>query len=284
MLSSDEKYVGWAHETAELSQPAPCGALFDTRGHSALPLGQLQNVEALIESLGPDRRRSLYRAEEEAKTLCETSFFRDWQIFHLLRVQVIPQLIAQRRLSRRLNVWSAGCSTGQEAYSVAMLLREHFPELDGWEVRVIGTDLSQEAISAARSGRYRMKDAQSGLPAAFQVKYLQRVGEMCAVVSRVKTLCEFIHADLREELPGEVEFDLVLLRNVLLYLAPEERERVLAGVRRRMVPGGALVLGNGEQAEDSTDLFVGELAPGGYVYRPARHSAVSAMDGRSQPY
>jgi chemotaxis protein methyltransferase CheR len=229
----------------------------------------VSNVEELVDVLGTDRKSRLHRAEAEAKAIGETSFFRDWPVFELLREQVLPGLIARRLHIRKLRIWSAGCSTGQEAYSVAMLLCEHFPELAEWDMRIVGTDLSQEAVAVARTGRFCTREISQGLPASYQGRYMERMGQAWVVAARVSRLCEFVRADLREEVSDGNEFDLVLLRNVLLYLSPGERSRVLDGLRQQMAADGALVLGCGERAEDSTTLFTGELAPGCYVYHPA---------------
>jgi chemotaxis protein methyltransferase CheR len=243
-------------------------ALFDTRLTPMARLAGVRNLEEFVDVLRADKESQLHRAVAEAMTINETSFFRDRLPFEMLRETVLPELITRRGNERRLRIWSAACSTGQEAYSVAMLLREHFPELADWDVRIIGTDISQQVVEAARRGRYRRIDVNRGLPVRMLVKYLERDGESWVMSAAVHGMCDFIEANLCGKLPRLPVFDLVLLRNVLLYFPQEERGRVFAEVRRQMTPDGYLLLGNAEQAEDSTKLFQVQFASGCYVYRP----------------
>jgi chemotaxis protein methyltransferase CheR len=211
----------------------------------------------------------LQRAASEAMTVTETAFFRDPNMFDVLRDMVVPQLIDTNSDDGKLRFWSAASSTGQEAYSLAMLLCEHFPGLADWDVKIIGTDISQQAIAYARHGRYRRLEVNRGLPARMLAKYLARDGEEWEVVPKLRSMCSFQYADLCAALPRLPVFDLVLLRNVLLYLPRRGRSSAFRSVHRQMAPGGYLVLGASEQAEDSTDLFRAERARECYFYRPA---------------
>ena len=181
----------------------------------------------------------------------------------------MPRLIETNAPLRTLRIWSAAASTGQEAYSLAMLLCDHFPALANWDVKIVGTDISQSVIEYARRGRYRRLEVNRGLPARMLVKYLVRDGDEWEVTPRLRSMCDFQHANLCEPLPRLPIFDLVLLRNVLLYFPPPSRSLVFQSVHRQMAPGGYLVLGASEQAEDSTDLFTAEFAQSCYFYRPA---------------
>ena len=204
-------------------------------------------------------------------TIYETSFFRDVRPFEMLRSKAIPELIAQRSGERRLRIWSAACSTGQEAYSIAMLLLEDFPELQDWDVKVIGTDTSQEVLDYAIRGRFRRMEVNRGLPVRMLLKYFERRGEQWEISERVRTLCEFWCADLRESqtiLPDFPHFDVILLRNVLLYLSEEDRSRAFEMVYRLLNAKGFLLLGNSEQAEDSSERFQAEVAADCYFYKP----------------
>jgi chemotaxis protein methyltransferase CheR len=245
-------------------------ALFDTRLTPMARLAGVQNLREFVKVLRTDKESQLHRAVAEAMTINETSFFRDRLPFEMLREMVIPELIARRSKERRLRIWSAACSTGQEAYSVAMLLRENFPELADWDVKIIGTDISRQVVEAARLGRYRRIDVNRGLPVRMLLKYLERDGEVWVMSPAMREMCEFVEANLCGTLQWLPVFDLVLLRNVLLYFPRQERGRVFAEVRKRMTTDGYLLLGNAEQAEDSTKLFEVQFASGCYVYRPVR--------------
>jgi chemotaxis protein methyltransferase CheR len=267
---SDYKYLRELvlAQSANLIDPSR-NALFDTRLTAIARLAGASNLKDFVGILKVDKKPQLHRAVAEAMTINETSFFRDRQPFEMLRETILPQLIARRRSQRRLRIWSAASSTGQEAYSLAMLIAEHYPELAQWDVKIIGTDLSRRVIELAKTGRYRRMEVNRGLPVRMLVKYFVRDGEEWEIVPQVRKMCEFQHANLCGPLPKLPMFDLVLLRNVLLYFARPDRSRVFSEVRRHIEPEGYLMLGNAEQAEDSTKLFDVEFAAGCYVYRPA---------------
>src|SRR5271170_7582885 len=157
-------------------------ALFDTRLTAMARLAGVTKLEELVDILKTDGKPQLHRAVAEAMTINETSFFRDHAPFEMLREVVLPELIARRRRERLLRIWSAASSTGQEAYSVAMLLCEYFPELAGWDVQIVGTDISRQVLETARQGRYRRIDVNRGLPVRMLVKYLERDGDVWMVL------------------------------------------------------------------------------------------------------
>jgi chemotaxis protein methyltransferase CheR len=186
----------------------------------------------------------------------------------MLRKVILPELIEHRMQSRQLRIWSAASSTGQEAYSLAMSLVEYFPELAYWDVKIIGTDISRHVVDYAQKGRYRRLEVNRGLPARMLLKYMVRDGEEWEVSPRIRSMCEFRYANLCVPMPQLPTFDLVMLRNVLLYFSQHDRRTVFSEIYRKTVQGGYLVLGNAEQAEDSTNLFEVEFAANCYFYRP----------------
>jgi chemotaxis protein methyltransferase CheR len=242
-------------------------ALFETRLTPLARIAGAADLDAFVQHLrsAGDPLRS---AVGEAMMIHETSFFRDLMPFDLLRRKLLPELIERRRGEKKLRVWSAASSTGQEAYSLAMLLCESFPELEDWSVKIIGTDISSHVSDYAARGRFRRIEVNRGLPARMLVKYFKRDGEEWQIDPRVRKMVEFRVANLCAPLPALPVFDLVLLRNVLLYFPQQDRGCVLTDVYQRLRPDGALVLGNAEQAEDSTDLFQATVEAGCYYYRP----------------
>ena len=254
-------------QSANLIDPSR-NALFETRLTPIARVAGAANLEGLVNILRVDRPAHLHRAVAEAMTINETSFFRDVKPFEALRLTVFPNLIAQRQAVRRLRIWSAASSTGQEAYSVAMTLVEYFPELARWDVKIIGTDISRNVVDYAKRARYRRLEVNRGLRARFLMKYFERDGEEWEVCSRVRSMCEFHVANLCAPLPPLPQFDLVMLRNVLLYFPQQDRTCVFSDVYRQMQAQGYLVLGNAEQAEDSTNVFVAEFGSECYFYRP----------------
>ena len=243
--------------------------LFDTRLAPIAMMAGVSNLEDLVDVLKREQPTHLHRAVAEAMTINETSFFRDVKPFEAIRKAILPRLIDLRSQTKTLRIWSAASSSGQEAYSLAMMLCEHFPELAGWDIRIIGTDLSHEMTHYAELARFRRLEVNRGLPARLLVKYFTRVDDEWELKPQVRSMCEFLHANLCADLPVLPTFDLVLLRNVLLYFPRQERVDVLKKIHRRMDPRGYLVLGSAEQAEDSTDLFRVEFAEGSYFYHSA---------------
>jgi chemotaxis protein methyltransferase CheR len=254
-------------QSANLIDPSR-NALFDSRLKPIAKLAGASNLKDFVHILKVDKAPHLHRAVAEAMTINETSFFRDMKPFEMLRETIFPRLIEQRKDQRRLRIWSAASSTGQEAYSMAMLIAEHFPALAGWDVKIIGTDISQYVIDYAQRGRYRRLEVNRGLPARMLLKYLTRDGEEWQISDRIRAMCEFQYANLCEALPKLPVFDLVMLRNVLLYFPPQDRSSLFNEVYRQLAPDGCLVLGNAEQAEDSSNLFEVEFASKSYCYRP----------------
>jgi chemotaxis protein methyltransferase CheR len=258
-------------ESANLIDPSR-NALFETRLTPIARMAGASSLEDFVNLLRVDRTPQLHRAVAEAMTINETSFFRDGKPFDVLRETILPHLIEKNAEQRRLRIWSAASSTGQEAYSVAMLVREYFAELAGWDVKIVGTDISRQVIEYAQRGRYRRMEVNRGLPARMLVKYLVRDGDEWEVKPELQALCEFQYANLCAPLPRLPVFDLVMLRNVLLYFPQQDRSCVFSDVYRQMAPGGYLMLGAAEQAEDSTNLFHAEFARDCYFYRPTPSS------------
>jgi chemotaxis protein methyltransferase CheR len=267
---SDYAYLRQLVLTQSANQIDPSrNALFETRLQPIALRAGASTLKDFVSILRVDRTPQLHRAVAEAMTINETSFFRDGKPFDLLREKILPELIAKNSATRRLRIWSAANSTGQEAYSIAMLIAEHFPELAAWDVRIVGTDISAQVIEYARRGRYRRMEVNRGLPARMLVKYMVRHDDEWEIAPALRSMCEFKYANLCAPLPELPVFDLVLLRNVLLYFPQQDRSCVFSDVYRQMAPGGYLLLGSAEQAEDSTNLFQVQFANDCYFYRPS---------------
>jgi chemotaxis protein methyltransferase CheR len=256
-------------QSANLIDPSR-NTLFDTRLTPIARRSGAANLEDFVNMLKAGRPAHLHRAVAEAMTVNETSFFRDITMFEMLREIILPQLIEQRMQKRQLRIWSAASSTGQEAYSLAMSIAEYFPDLAHWDIKIIGTDISRHVVDYAQKGRYRRLEVNRGLPARMLLKYMVRDGEEWEVVPRIRSMCEFQYANLCAPMPQLPVFDLVLLRNVLLYFSQHDRKTVFKEIHRKIAPEGYLILGNAEQAEDSTNLFEVEFAANCYFYRPVQ--------------
>jgi chemotaxis protein methyltransferase CheR len=249
--------------------------LFETRLARLLRNHGLSHMEELIQLLRLKRNPALERQVAEAMTINETSFFRDGRPFELLRTQLLPSLIEARRATRSLRFWSAACSTGQEAYSIAMVLIERFPQISGphsgWNLKIEGTDFSSEVVLRCQTGSYHRIEMNRGLPARNIVRFFDHHGEDWTVKPELHTLTNFRQANLCADhlpfSPTMARFDVVFLRNVMLYFSPETRKKLLANVHRLLAPDGLLFLGSSEQPADPS-LWTANLAGGTCYYQP----------------
>jgi chemotaxis protein methyltransferase CheR len=249
--------------------------LFDTRLTKLLRNQGMAHLDELVHHLRARKDPALERAIAEAMTINETSFFRDSRPFELLRTELLPKLIETRRNLRSLRFWSAACSTGQEAYSLGMMMLEHFPMLAGWNTHIEGTDICAEVVEKAQDGRYHRIEMNRGLPARFVVRYFDHQGEDWVVKQEVKKMCNFRQANLcGPQFPFQRtsdRFDVIFLRNVMLYFSQETRRALLSNIHRLLAPDGILFLGSSEQPADPS-IWTPVLAGGTCYFRPKQPS------------
>ncbi|HEX4022450.1 MAG TPA: protein-glutamate O-methyltransferase CheR [Acidobacteriaceae bacterium] len=227
-------------------------------------------VRELIKMLRHRPEGSLHRTVVEAMTINETSFFRDGVPFDRMQMDLIPRLVQARRSQRTLRLWSAACSSGQETYSLAMLLARHFSELEDWDIRILGTDISQSMIERARAGVYSDIEVARGLTPVLRDRYCMHVGHGWTMLPEMQARCNFTRLNLCSSLPLMPVFDGILLRNVMLYISAEDRIRLLRTVHRMLAPDGFLFLGCSEQLFPEMDIFQLHVSGNAYYYRP-RH-------------
>jgi chemotaxis protein methyltransferase CheR len=246
--------------------------LFETRLSKLLRNQGMAHLEELVHHLRQKKNPTLERSIAEAMTINETSFFRDSRPFELMRADLLPRLIEARRPVRALRFWSAASSTGQEAYSLVMLMREHFPTLAGWDIRIEGTDICAEVVERARAGRFHRIEINRGLPARFIVSYFDHMGEDWIVKEELRRICNFRQVNLcAPPLPFYERFDAIFLRNVMLYFSQETRRVLLANIHRLLAPDGFLFLGSSEQPADPS-IWTAVLAGGTCHFRPRQPS------------
>jgi chemotaxis protein methyltransferase CheR len=251
--------------------------LFDTRLTKVLRNQGMSQLEDLVRQLRQRKDPVLERAVAEAMTINETSFFRDSRPFELLRTDLLPKVIENRRGVRALRFWSAACATGQEALSVAMLVREHFPQLANWGVVIEGTDICAEVVERAKAAKYHRIEMNRGLPARYLVRYFDHGGEEWTAKPEIRGMCNFRQANLcAPRLPfnrtGD-RFDVIFLRNVMLYFSQETRKTLLAGIHRVLAPDGVLFLGSSEQPADLS-LWTPVLAGGTCYFKKRDQGSV----------
>ena len=228
-------------------------ALFDTRLAPIARMSGATSLEDFVHMLKSSKPTHLYRAVAEAMTINETSFFRDIAPFEMLRQFVLPELIAKRRERRRLRIWSAASSTGQEAYSVAMLVHEM--KLESRPVEILGTDISENILERARQAKYVQFEVNRGLPAIYLVKYFERVGLDWRLKDGIRKMVTFRRFDLRQPVTPLGRFDIILCRNVLIYFDVETKVNILNQLWTALQPGGFLLLGGAETVLSVQDRF-----------------------------
>lgn len=258
-------------EEASITLEVSRDYLFESRLHRLLDATGLGTVECLVAALRQKPDPVVRRSIAEAMTVNETSFFRDRSPFELMQLELLPALIRQRASCRSLRFWSAACSTGQEAYSLAMMICEKFPQLREWSVEILGTDISADVVGRARAGRYQRIEVNRGLPARYLLKYLQRTEDEWEIRPELKRLCRFRRHNLCRAPQTPEKYDGILLRNVLLYFSADTRREVLLKIHRVLQPDGFLMLGASEQA-DLPSHFQPALAHNSCYYRPIAQS------------
>jgi chemotaxis protein methyltransferase CheR len=213
------------------------------------------SIDALVSQMRSNSNNGLHRKVVDAMTTNETSFFRDIHPFEALRKFLLPELAARRAQERQLNFWCGAASTGQEPFSILMLIAEHFPDLLAWDIKFIATDLCGEALARARRGCFNQLEVNRGLPASLLVKYFVRHGADWEFREDLRRRVDFRELNLVRDWPLDTPLDFVFLRNVLIYFDVETKKSILARVRRWLRPGGFLLLGGAETTFNVDDAF-----------------------------
>ncbi len=191
----------------------------------------------------------------EAMTTNESFFFRDQRPFDQFKDIVLPYLLEARAAKRSFRVWSAACSSGQEPYTLAMLLNEQADKLAGWRVEIVATDLSNEILDKAKEGLYSQFEVQRGLPITLLVKHFVQVGDRWQIDDSLRKMIKFQQFNLLDDLSTLGRFDVVFCRNVLIYFDMPTKTQVLEGIAGLLPPDGFLYLGGAETVLGTTDRF-----------------------------
>jgi chemotaxis protein methyltransferase CheR len=228
--------------------------LLESRLGGILHDHKLADLDALANRLrGP--APEIARQVIEAMTTNESFFFRDEKPFTHLRTHALPALLAARPAGARLRLWSAAASSGQEAYSLAMILSDVKPQISGRPTEIIGTDISREQLARARSGLYTQFEVQRGLPMQNLVRHFKKDGANWQISEALRSMVTFREWNLLADLRPLGQFDVVFCRNVLIYFDQPTKARVLDAIARQMTPDGVLYLGGAETVLGITDRF-----------------------------
>ncbi len=222
-----------------------------------MPLARQRNLKGIEDIIAKLRSRdeALARDVTEAMTTNESFFFRDGKPFEQFRQTILPQLLASRNPRKSIRIWSAACSSGQEAYSLAMILKEDAAKLAGWHVEIVATDISVEMLEKAKAGLYSQFEVQRGLPIQLLVKYFKKKDESWQIDSSLRAMVQFRECNLLHELRALGQFDVVFCRNVLIYFDQPTKARVLESIGKLLPEDGVLFLGGAETVLGISDRF-----------------------------
>jgi chemotaxis protein methyltransferase CheR len=243
------------------------GYLVESRLEPLLRAEGFTSLCDLIARMREQPNNGLHWSVVEAMINSETSFLRDRYPFEMLKKSIIPDLLLQRASERCLNIWCAAAASGQEPYSVLMVLYDQFPTLYAWELNLLATDVSKKMIERCSEGRYSQMEINRGLPAAFAVKYFEKKGVEWRVKDVLRRPLTFRQMNLVQPWPPLPIMDLIFLRNVLIYLSLETRRAILGKVRRILSPDGYLFLGAAETTLNIDDGFERLQIDRGVCYR-----------------
>ena len=191
----------------------------------------------------------------EAMTTNESFFFRDKIPFEHFRDAIMPHLMTARARERRIRIWCAAASTGQEPYSLAMMVKEMKDKLGGWRVEILGTDISVDVLEKAKAGVYSQFEVQRGLPIQMLVKYFTQAGDTWQIAPDIRAMVQYRQHNLLAEFAGFGRFDVVFCRNVLIYFDQQTKSSVLNRIARQLDPDSYLVLGAAETVVGLSDAF-----------------------------
>ena len=231
--------------------------------------------DELVQAIRAGTNEELLIDVTEAMTTNESFFFRDNKPFDQFRDLVLPYMLEHRAGVKTIRIWSAACSSGQEPYTLAMLLKENAAKLAGWRIEIIATDLSKEILAKAEAGLYSQFEVQRGLPITLLVKYFKQVGERWQISDDIRKMVKFKPFNLLGSPAALGKFDVVFCRNVLIYFDPPTKGQVLASMADLMPEDGFLYLGGAETVLGTSERF--QLMPGERgVYRLAASVAASS--------
>jgi chemotaxis protein methyltransferase CheR len=221
----------------------------------------LETLDVLVGALRTSPETSpLVKEVTDAMTTNESFFFRDIKPFDQFQKLVLPRLLEARANSRKIRIWSAACSSGQEPYTLAIILREQGAKLAGWRFEILATDLSAEMLEKSKAGIYSQFEVQRGLPVQYLVKYFTQMGDKWKIDPSLREIIQFREFNLLNSVSSLGAFDVVFCRNVLIYFDQEAKRQILDRINSLMQPDAYLYLGGAETVLGISDKF--QVVPG----------------------
>jgi chemotaxis protein methyltransferase CheR len=215
----------------------------------------MNDIDGLAAAVRGGPNEELLREITEAMTTNETLFFRDQVPFEQLEKVVLPRLLQSRRETRQIRIWSAACSSGQEPYSIAMILKGMGSSLDDWRIEILATDISRTMLDKARAGLYTQFEVQRGLPIAMLMKHFRQAGDKWEIDPAIRSMVDYQEFNLLNDPTSLGTFDIVYCRNVLIYLDQPTKTRVLENIWKLMPADGVLYMGGAETVMGVTEKF-----------------------------
>ncbi len=215
----------------------------------------MKGLEELVASLRSRLDNALANEITEAMTTNESFFFRDIKPFDIFRDTILPNLLKTRAHKKSFRIWCAAASSGQEPYSIAMVLKEAAAQLAGWRYEIIGTDISNEMLNKAKAGLYSQFEVQRGLPVQHLVKYFKKRDDLWQIDSALRGMVQYKEFNLLEDMKALGTFDVVFCRNVLIYFDQQTKGEVLGKMSQQMTDDSVLFLGGAETVLGISDAF-----------------------------
>lgn len=279
MNSSDFEFLSsMLYKQSGLVLTPDKGYLLETRLQPVARSHGLSSIEQIVSTLKSRRDEKLVNSITDAMTTNESLFFRDRTPFDQFKTVVLPSLLESRAAKKSIRIWSAACSSGQEPYSLSMVLDELASKLAGWRVEIVATDISAEMVARARAGIYSQFEVQRGLPVQLLVKYFQQDGDRWQLNEKIRRMVTFREFNLLQDPRPLGNFDIVFCRNVLIYFDQETKRKVLEGVSRQIAPDGYLYLGGAETVISITDKFQPVKGQRGMYQPTAKDGQKTASD------
>ncbi len=229
--------------------------LAEMRLHALASKVGMSSATEIIKTIRLDPAHTLRAKVIEAMTTNETSFYRDSHVFDMISSHILPTLLKNRTNSQVIRIWSAACSSGQEPYTLAMMLRTVFPAICESRFRITGTDLSSDMIERAKRGQYSQLEVNRGVPVTHIIRHFKRNGLDWFLNDDIRRMVDFRTMNLSRPWPPMPLQDLVLIRNVMIYFDVDTRKRILSQIARVLAPDGFLILGASETPLFTSDVF-----------------------------
>lgn len=236
----------------------------------------IRTIEDVVMALRRNTIAELPHEVTDAMTTNESSFFRDSKPFERFREETLPSLLQSRAGKKSIRIWCAAASSGQEPYSLAMILKEESQKLFGWNCEIVATDISHQILEQAKSGRYTQFEVQRGLPIELLTKYFTKTGDYWNINPEIRSMVSFRKFNLLDSPSALGRFDVVFCRNVLIYFEKDTKAEILSRICRVMPDDGVLVLGGAETVIGVSDSF--QVMPGrGSYYAPNNQQPIASI-------